>query len=257
MAHESEYREAMIQVLELVWGEGYMSPGGPDHVHRMVAGFDLDGARVLDLGCGIGGPALCLARDFGARVTGIDIEPPLIKRARANAEAAALSDRIEFRIVEPGELGVAPGSVDVVFSSGAFTQINDKEAMFARCLEALRPGGRISVRDPLKAPGPYSENMLYWIDMEGLTYAMRTLEEYREVLEGAGFAEVSVEDESDWYARKVRTDYERLRGPLYDRMVELIGRDEADHFVENWRAMLVVCESGELRQGYVRGTKPA
>jgi phosphoethanolamine N-methyltransferase len=257
MARESEYNDAMVQVLELVWGEGYMSPGGPGNVHRMVAGLNLEGASVLDIGCGLGGPALCLARDFGARVTGIDIEMPVLERARARAEATGLTEQVEFKLVEPGELGVAPGSVDVVFSSGTFTQIDDKETMFALCLEALKPGGRLTVRDPLKAPGPYSDKMRYWIELEQLTYAMRTLEEYREVLEVAGFSEVAVEDASDWYAREVRADYERLRGPLYDKMVELIGRDKADHFVENWRAMVVVCESHELRQGYTRGTKPA
>jgi len=39
-------------------------------------------------------------------------------------------------------------------------------------------------------------------------------------------------------------------------MVELLGQKDADHFVENWRAMLVVCEKGEMRQGYCRGRRP-
>jgi hypothetical protein len=40
-------------------------------------------------------------------------------------------------------------------------------------------------------------------------------------------------------------------------MVDLLGQQDADHFVENWRAMVVVIESGEMRQGYCRGQKPA
>jgi hypothetical protein len=47
-----------------------------------------------------------------------------------------------------------------------------------------------------------------------------------------------------------------IKGDLYPRMVELLGRDSADHFVEDWRSMVVVCESGEMRQGYCRGRKP-
>jgi len=39
-------------------------------------------------------------------------------------------------------------------------------------------------------------------------------------------------------------------------MVERLGQKDADHFVENWRAMLVVCEKGEMRQGYCRGRRP-
>ena len=40
-------------------------------------------------------------------------------------------------------------------------------------------------------------------------------------------------------------------------MVELLGKADADHFVENWQAMTVVCESGEMRQAYFRGRRPA
>ena len=47
-----------------------------------------------------------------------------------------------------------------------------------------------------------------------------------------------------------------MQGPLYPRMLELLGANDAEHFVENWRAMLVVIESGEMRQGYFRGRRP-
>ena len=43
---------------------------------------------------------------------------------------------------------------------------------------------------------------------------------------------------------------------LYPRMVEVLGQQEADHFVENWRSMVVVCVNGDVFQGYYRGRKP-
>ena len=48
-----------------------------------------------------------------------------------------------------------------------------------------------------------------------------------------------------------------VKGELYPRMVELIGQSDADHFVEDWRAMVVVIDKGEMRQGYCRGRRPA
>lgn len=256
MGHDNEYHDAMIAVLELVWGEGFMAPGGKGNVDRMVEGLDLGGKQVLDIGCGIGGPTIVLARDHGAHVTGIDLEAPLIDTAKAYGKAAGLEDKLDFQVVEAGPLPFDHGSFDVVFSSGAFTQIEDKQGMFSECLRVLKPGGWVTVYDWLKAPGDYSDAMLYWFKMEGLTYAMRTLEEYREVLLGAGLVDVVVEDASPWYREEVRREYEKLKGPFYDRMVELIGPDDADHFVENWRAMMVVCETGEMLQGYSRGRKP-
>jgi hypothetical protein len=40
-------------------------------------------------------------------------------------------------------------------------------------------------------------------------------------------------------------------------MVELLGQSDADHFVEDWRAMVVVIDKGEMRQGYSRGRRAA
>ncbi len=47
-----------------------------------------------------------------------------------------------------------------------------------------------------------------------------------------------------------------IRSELYPRMVEMMGREQADHFVENWRAMVVVCENGEMFQAYTRAHRP-
>ena len=256
MAHENEYHDAMVAVLELVWGEGFMAPGGAGNVNRMVAGLEVAGKKVLDIGCGLGGPAFALAADRGAIVTGIDLEAPLVARANAAARAKGLADRVSFRVVEAGPLAFGDAGFDVVFSSGAFTQIDDKEGMFAEVFRVLEPGGWFTIYDWLKAPGDYSDAMREWFRLEGLTYAMRTLEEHEALLRETGFVDVTVEDRSDWYRRVVREEYEKLKGDWYAPMVERIGRTEADRFVENWRAMAVVCESGEMRQGYSRGRKP-
>jgi phosphoethanolamine N-methyltransferase len=82
MEHQNEYHDSMVAVLELVWGEGFMAPGGEGNVAKMVEGLDLEGRRVLDLSCGLGGPACILAGKYGADVVATDLEPPLIERAR-------------------------------------------------------------------------------------------------------------------------------------------------------------------------------
>jgi phosphoethanolamine N-methyltransferase len=256
MAHADEYHDAMVALLELIWGDGFMAPGGPGNVRRMVEGIPLRGRRLLDVGCGIGGPALQLAEEEGARVLGIDLEAPLIERARQRAKQRGLEDRVEFRVVSPGALPCDDASLDVVLSAGALTQIEDKLGMLEECLRVLRPGGWVTCYDWMKSDGEYSADMRHWFEMEGLSYAMETLEGHRRLFERAGFVEIETTDASDWYRRKAREEYEQLKGPLDTRMRELIGDAQADHFVENWRAMVVVCEKGEMRQGYSRARKP-
>ena len=79
-AHEDEYGDAMVTMLELFWGEGYLSPGGPQSVREIVAGVDLADKLVLDIGCGLGGVDIMLARDHGCWIIALDIEPQLIDR---------------------------------------------------------------------------------------------------------------------------------------------------------------------------------
>ena len=136
--HQDEYHESLVEMLELIWGKGFMTPGGPENVRKTVAGLDLRDKLVLDIGCGIGGPAVVLAGELGARVVGLDLEAPVIARARACAAEAGLADRIEFRQVAPGPIELDDASVDVAFSAGAFTQIADKLGI---SLARFRPSG--------------------------------------------------------------------------------------------------------------------
>ncbi len=255
-SHENEYHDAMVDMLELVWGEGFMAPGGPGSVAKMVAGLDSRGKQVVDVGCGLGGPALVLAERFGARVVGIDLEAPLIERARERAAARGLADRVRFDVVEVGPLPFPDASVYAVLSAGAYTQTEDKLSAFRDCLRVLEPGGAITLYDWLRVEGELSEDMRAWVELEGLSYSLETLDRYAEILDAAGFVDVDVEDASDWYRRKVVEEYEALVEPsTFDNMVASLGREQAEHFVENWRALVVVCEKGEMRQGYTRGRK--
>lgn len=254
-SHVSEYHDSMVALLEWIWGRDYMAPGGEGNVDRMVQGLELAGRRVLDIGCGIGGPAFALARKYGAHVTGIDLEPQLVARATRRAAELGLSEQAEFLTVTLGDLPFPDRSFDLVFTSGALTQTGDKAGIAAECLRVLKPGGVLTCYDWLKNDAPISDDMRYFFAMEGLTYNLITLAELGDHLQAAGFADVTLEDASDWYRRESRREYETMR----DQRVEvaaLIGEEQADHMIEDWRSLVVVCEKGELRQGYTRGRRP-
>ena len=101
-----EYDDGMQALLQIVWGDGFLSPGGPAEIARLLEGVDLRGARVLDIGCGLGAIDVLLVANHGAgHVVGIDLEPDLVAKARQRVTAAGLEGRIELRTVEvdPGD----------------------------------------------------------------------------------------------------------------------------------------------------------
>ena len=61
-----EYDDDLMALLEAIWGEGFMSPGGVDEVDRYLDGIDLHDRSVLDIGCGLGGIDVHLVRRHGA-----------------------------------------------------------------------------------------------------------------------------------------------------------------------------------------------
>ncbi len=135
-----EYDDAEIFVLEQVWGEGFLSPGGPDEIRRIVDGVELSGKKVIDLGCGTGGISQFLAETFEpAQLVGIDVDLGLIERAAKRVAQSSLSDHLKFKCVAPGPLPFADGSFDVVFSKDAMIHIADKEALFADIFRVLVP----------------------------------------------------------------------------------------------------------------------
>jgi len=257
--HIQEYDDAMIALLELVWGSGYMSPGGPGEIKMIVDGVQLAGKKVLDIGCGTGGIDQFLAKTFNPKqLVGIDVEIGLIERATERAKENGLGEQLRFKCVEPGPLPFEDASFDVVFSKDAMVHIGDKETLFEEVFRVLSPGGFIVACDWMSGTDePYSEQMTYYIKAEGLDFGMASPRRYRAAMTAAGFADVQITDRNDWYGPLAHKEHEALSGPLYERIVELVGREFADQEIEVWRALTVVVDSGELRPSHMRAHKPA
>jgi MPBQ/MSBQ methyltransferase len=119
-----------------------------DFVHALVRWSGLDqlppGSRVLDVGCGIGGSARILARDYGLDVLGISISPGQIARARA-LTASGLSCR--FAVMDALALDLSDCSFDAVWSVEAGPHMPDKQRYADELLRVLRPGGLLAVAD--------------------------------------------------------------------------------------------------------------
>ena len=175
--HENEYDQSVITMLECIWGEGYMAPGGAGNVQKMLSALSPEGKTILDIGNGLGGPAIEMAKSHGAHVIGLDLESPLITHATEASVKHQANQFCKFVQVTPGPLHFSNDSFDIVTSSGAFTQIKDKTSLFREIHRVLKPGGWVSAYDWMKISGEYSKDMRYWFETEGLTYEMVTQSE--------------------------------------------------------------------------------
>jgi SAM-dependent methyltransferase len=252
-----EYDASMQTLLQLVWGEGFLSPGGADEVARLLEGTSIDGCEVLDIGCGLGAIDELLVSVHGARaVVGIDIDPALLAKMEQRIARAGLGGRISGQCVTPGPLPFPDASFDVVFSKDSLVQIQDKAAIFAEVHRVLRNGGRFVASDWLRGgSADYSEQMLEFFRLEGIAYNMASLEESARALRHAGFGDVEVRDRNAWYLDLARREVASMEGPWRALMVRQIGAARTEHFIANWRQLVVVLERGELRPGHLKGVR--
>lgn len=253
-----EYDDEAIRFLEALWGEGYLSPGGPEEVDRVVEGLPLEGRAVLDIGCGTGGITMYLAGKHGVRhATGFDVEQPVIEMARLRAQRRGLSDRVSFIHAEPGRLPFPDLSFDVVFSKDALLHVGDKDRLFADIFRVLKPGGVFAASNwMISHDGEPSREMKDYIAAEGLSFAMASPARYAEAMRRAGFERIETRDRNAWYREVARGELEALKGPLYDKVAAAVGAAYVDRNIRTWEAMQKVLDSGEHRPTHLRGWKP-
>ena len=149
------------RLLERLWGDHvhlghYGTPprrtdfrqAKANFVHELVRWSGLDqlppGSQVLDVGCGIGGSARILARDYGLDVIGISISPAQIQRA---TELTPAGLPCHFAVMDALNLQLPDQSFDAVWSVEAGPHMPDKQRYADELLRVLKPGGRLAVAD--------------------------------------------------------------------------------------------------------------
>jgi SAM-dependent methyltransferase len=124
-----------------------------------VAAVAPDGARVLEVGCGPGRLSIRLARQHDLDVTGLDLDPAMIQRARANADARGDGGQRQpsFLVGDVASLAFPDGSFDLVVSTMSMHHWADPAVGLAEIARVLRPGARALVWDfrPGVRPHPF------------------------------------------------------------------------------------------------------
>lgn len=252
------YPEESAGKLQLIWGDGFLSPGGPAEIARILGSRSVAGLSILDIGSGAGGADVVLIRDHAAsRVIGIDVAPGLVELAAARARRLHLHDRIEYQLVQPGALPFPDASFDAVFSKDAIIHVDDKHALYAEMFRVLRPGGHLLVSDWLGSDDaslvPLTRE---FIEASGHNFAMVSLSYVGRLVSSLGFSEIELEDRQAWYAVVATEELARLRGQLGVKIAERWGHEAARSEIAFWEVLVKALDAGALRPGHVRAIKP-
>jgi ubiquinone/menaquinone biosynthesis C-methylase UbiE len=144
------------------------------------------GMHILDAGSGIGGPARCLAAEYGCRVTGLDLTPDYIDIARTLTRQMGLADSCNFRQGSVVDMPFENAAFDGAITFHVAMNIEDRRGFYAELARVLRRGAPLCVFDVMKGPG---EGMLFpvpWAETEAISF-LRSRDETVHLLDEAGF----------------------------------------------------------------------
>ena len=255
---EAEYGQKQINTLELIWGEGFLSPGGIQEIDYVLNNRSIKNLNVLDIGCGCGGAAIHFVKNLEAsHVLGVDVEQEVINRANTLKLKSNHKHQLTFQVIEEGPLLFDNESFDMIFSKDAFLHISNKEWLGQELFRLLKPGGFVAASDWMrKDDNPPSEEMLDYIKAEGLDMQMCSLKRYSKSLIDAGFINVKLTDRNEWYLNLAKKEIEDIQVKYKAQLIKILGENDANETVEIWKKMIGVLEIGEHRPGHFMADKP-
>ena len=243
--------------LEMVWGEGFMSPGGADEVTRIVGGHDIAGLAVLDFGCGLGGAdAVLVQRHGAASVTGLDIQPLLVERATARAKRLGLERQLTYVLGVPGHIPFPDASFDVVFTKDAIIHIADKAAVLREIARVLRPGGLLLLGDWMTGgDAAHAELADRFLGSAGHDFHLATPEAMATAARTAGFQDLESEDRRGWYEQEAAAERDRLRGEMGRQFRQSWGEQAFEEEHAFYDILVEAVAKGVVRPGHIRGRR--
>ena len=213
-----------------------------------------ESTHVLDLCCGLGGPARYLAYHHGCRVTGVDMNTDRLAGAVRLTERTKLQDRVLFHHANALQTGLADETFDVIVSQEAFCHIPNKKTLIAECVRLLKPGGCIVYTDIL-ARNSMTNEIRSRLENEMAFSELSTLEQYCHLLEEKSCQVVEVEDLSDDWAQ-ILIDRLAMYRSLKEQTVSSFGLTHFQKWDRTYSFFVDLYRSGELGGGRFMARKP-
>jgi tocopherol O-methyltransferase len=207
------------------------------------------GASVLDIGCGVGGSSRWLAKNMDCRVTGVTISPVQVGMAEKETAKLNLSNPPRFRVADANALpDDLDGPFDFLWSVEMISHLQDRDNLFRRASQLLKPGGRMAITDWWKTEGLSVQDEAKYIEPieKGMLVSLPTFSEYSRHITNHGFRVLWFDDISDRVYRTWDIISDAITNPTVWGFALKHGKELVE-FLHSFKAMRAGFKSGAFR----------
>jgi len=227
--------------------------GGLGAVEALARWARIDAAsRVLDVCAGLGGPARFIARRWGARVTGIDLNPERAAGARRLTTRVGLAGLVRIVRGDAQDLPFAAQTFTAVVSQEGLLHVPDKGRVLAECCRVLLPGGRIAFTDWI-GTSRLGDGERRRLEAWMAAVTLQSIDGYKALLARAGFGAIDAQDLSAEWIGILRRRLEMYRGLRADTVARL-GQARYDEYDQLYAFFVGLVEAGKLGGARLSGT---
>ncbi|OKH26064.1 SAM-dependent methyltransferase [Hydrococcus rivularis NIES-593] len=261
-----QFYDSSSRLWEEIWGEhmhhGYYGRAGTYKINRRQAQIDLieelldwskvrTAENILDVGCGIGGSTLYLAKKFNAQATGITLSPAQAARATQRAQEFNLEETVRFQVADAQNMPFEDNNFDLVWSLESGEHMADKSKFLRECYRVLKPGGTLILvtwchRPTNSLAGELTSDEQRHLEEIYRVYRLPyviSLPEYEAIALSCGFRDLHSDDWSMAVA------------PFWDVVIDSVFEPKAilGLLQSGWTTIQAAFSLGLMSRGYQRG----
>ena len=134
--------ENRLESTQIIWGEGYCGPGGPEYVKSMSKLLCMNSnMSVAVIGADLGGPSRVLATKFGAWITGYEESKELAEKGMLHSVKAGLEGKAPIQVYDPKNADIFERTFDRAYSKEVLYTVEDKKSLLKNVFKNLKDGG--------------------------------------------------------------------------------------------------------------------
>jgi len=242
-----QYVKTGILRYERIFGRTYISPGGEKTARQFLEKIKLKpGMKVLDIGCGTGGSAFFMARNYGVEVVAIDLSEHMLEVANDHKKTFPneVQRKVSFEYMDATKCEFPGNTFDVVYSRDSVIHIAEKEDLYKKIMYWLKPSGQILITEYVhgKKHPNHPQEYLDYLVKRGYTFL--TVPEYDQLLKKVGFEHVQTLDQSDYFLEILETELAKFK-PTKQEFLKDFPLSDYTELVEGWETKITRAKSGD------------